>query len=80
MKKPTRTAPNKASHVRVAKDLRREVRDLRRAGWVLTVGGRHPMLTCPAGHHALPVPQDGGPVIAAFRTNVRRHDETCSRP
>lgn len=77
MKKPTRSAPNKARHVRVAKDLRREVAALRRDGWALTVGGRHPMLTCPAGAHALPVPQDNGPVIAAFRVKVRRHDETC---
>jgi hypothetical protein len=77
MKKPTRTAPNRPDRVKVAPAVRAELKDRRRAGWTLTVGGRHPMLTCPAGHHAIPVPQADGGVVNAFRRDLRHHDAAC---
>lgn len=77
-KKPTRTPPNNPRRVKIASRLRVEVRDLRRAGWTLSTGGRHPMLTCPAGHHAYAVPQDDGGAVLAFRSSIRHHAaEAC---
>lgn len=79
MKKPTRTHANRPGHVRIAKSLRREIAALKRAGWTLSTGGRHHMLTCPAGTHAHPIPQKDGGVVVAFRVRIRRHDETCGQ-
>lgn len=79
MKKPTRTHANRPGHLRIAKSIRREVADMKRAGWTITTGGRHAMITCPAGVHALPIPQKDTGVIAAFRVHIRRHNETCGQ-
>lgn len=77
-KKPTRTAARQPQRVKVASRIRTEVRELRRAGWTLTTGGRHPMLTCPAGHHAIAIPQDDGGAVLAFRRSVKHHaGEAC---
>lgn len=67
--------------LRLGKDYRKPVAELRRRGWTLThTTGRHPKLTCPAGRHAIPVPttSSGSKMLAGWHAEVRRHDRTCS--